>query len=104
MLWANVHVFVGVEERHGGEVEGSDLAGALHGDGRDAGLVHRGSEGFGRAVELALLDLGALELHEDTLVLDGAHGVAGRRLEQLFVARCEGRGDGAIGDQGQAGI
>jgi hypothetical protein len=40
-------------------------------------------ERLGGAVELALLGLGALELHEHALVLDRAHGVAAGLFEQL---------------------
>ena len=48
----------------------------------------RGAERLGGAIELALLDLGALELHEDALVLDRAQDVARglARMRLLFVA------------------
>ena len=52
-------------------------------------LGGRRAERLGGAVELALLDLGALELHEDALVLDRAHGVAARLLDELLLARRE---------------
>src|SRR5690606_35872346 len=65
-------------------------------------LAHGGPEALGGAVELALLDLGALELHEDALVLDGAGAEARGLLEEALLVAAEGRRIAPIGDQDPA--
>ena len=76
-----------VEERHRGEIEERDLARALHAGLDHVALGERRAERLGRAIELALLDLGALELHEDALVLDGARHVPSWRSASCLPRR-----------------
>ena len=82
-----VHLRGVVVERHGGEVDAGDLARALHARLDHVALGGRRAERLRGAVELALLHLGPLELHEDPLVLDRAHGVAARLLDERLLAR-----------------
>ena len=80
-----------VEEGDRREIEARDLARGLHAGLDDVFLAERRAERLRRAIELALLDLGALELHEDALVLDGAETVARGLRGELLLVRREGR-------------
>jgi uncharacterized membrane protein len=82
-----VHLGLFVVERDGGEVDRGDLTRAAHRGVDDLALGARAVQRLGRAIELALLGLRALQQHEHALVLDRAHGVAARLFEQLGLVR-----------------
>jgi hypothetical protein len=56
--------------RDGREIVRCDLRGRLQRGFEDSPLVERGAEGFARVVQDRVLALGALQLHEQTLVLE----------------------------------
>ena len=85
--WLRVGLVV---DGHGREVEARDLARRLHARLDDVLLAERRGERLRGAVQLALLDLGALQLQEHALVLDGPKAEARGLGRDLLLVRREG--------------
>ena len=84
-----VHLRRLVPDRDGGELEARDLARRADAGVDDVLLRQRRAERLRGAIELPLLDLRPLQLHEDALVLDRAEAVARRLGDELVLVRRE---------------